>query len=124
MGNLINMGGLSREEARDSENLAHSEFTPMGRQVARLMANFLGWFPNLAEVVEARNKRARGDYWAYCRELFEEANIKGLFGSDGVVIPEIHWAGAKIAGTSSRSHFRHLCATESTTRTRLTGPLG
>ena len=32
--NLMNMGGLSAEEARDPENVVHSEFTPMGRSTS------------------------------------------------------------------------------------------
>jgi predicted TIM-barrel fold metal-dependent hydrolase len=81
--NLMNMGGFSAEEARDPENVVHSEFTPMGRQILHLMAGFLGCSPNLSEVIEARNKRTRSDYWGYCRELFEDANIEGLFVDDG-----------------------------------------
>jgi hypothetical protein len=45
--NLMNMGGLSAEEARDPENVVHSEFTPMGRQILHLMAEFLGCSPKL-----------------------------------------------------------------------------
>jgi len=81
--NLMNMGGLSAEEARDPEKVAHSEFTPMGRQILRLMARFLGCSPTLSEVIEARNGRTKTDYWAYCRDLFEDANIEGLFVDDG-----------------------------------------
>ena len=81
--NLMNMGGLSAEEAKDPENVVHSEFTPMGRQIMHLMAKFLGCSPRLSDVIEARNKRARTDYWGYCRELFEDAKIEGLFVDDG-----------------------------------------
>jgi predicted TIM-barrel fold metal-dependent hydrolase len=79
----MNMGGLSSEEAQDPENLAHSEFTPMGRQIMHLLAKFLGCSPNLGEVIEARNKMSRPDYSKYCRELFEDGNIEGLFVDDG-----------------------------------------
>jgi len=81
--NLMNMGGLSAEEAHDPESWVHSEFTPMGRQITHLMSRFLGCSPNLSEVIEARNKRTRSDYWGYCRELFEDANVEGLFVDDG-----------------------------------------
>jgi uncharacterized protein len=80
---IMNMGGLSKEEAADPEKLLHSEFTPMGRQIMHLMAEFLGCTPKLDEVMDARNKRSRGDYFRYCKELFEDANIEGLFVDDG-----------------------------------------
>ncbi len=80
---LMNMGGLSAQEAADPENLLHSEFTPMGRQITHLLAGFLGCKPTLSEVIEARNKRAAKDYWAYCGELFYDAGIEGLFVDDG-----------------------------------------
>jgi hypothetical protein len=80
---LMNMGELSEAEAKDPENMVHSEFTPMGRQIVHLMARFLGCDPRLSEVLEARNRRTRVDYWKYCRELFEDANIEGLFIDDG-----------------------------------------
>jgi hypothetical protein len=82
---LMNMGGLSGEEARDPENVIHAEFTPMGRQIAHLLAKFLGASSssNLSEIIEARNKRSRADYKAYCRELFVDAGIDGLFVDDG-----------------------------------------
>ena len=81
--NLMNMGGLSAEEARDPENVVHSEFTPMGRQILHLMAGFLGCSPKLSEVIEARNRRAAKNYWGYCGELFYDAGIEGLFVDDG-----------------------------------------
>jgi hypothetical protein len=81
--NLMNMGGLSAEEARDPENVVHSEFTPMGRQILHLMAEFLGCSPKLSDVIEARNKRAAKNYWGYCGELFYDAGIEGLFVDDG-----------------------------------------
>ncbi|MDA4113890.1 MAG: amidohydrolase family protein [Thaumarchaeota archaeon] len=80
---LMNMGGLSPEEAMDPENVIHSEFTPMGRQILHLMADFLGCKPRLSEVIEVRNKRAKKDYWEYCGELFDDAGIEGLFIDDG-----------------------------------------
>jgi predicted TIM-barrel fold metal-dependent hydrolase len=79
----MNMGGLSAEEARNPENVAHSEFTPMGRQILHLLAKFLGCSPRLGEVIEARNRRSRADYSRYSKELFEDANIEGLFVDDG-----------------------------------------
>ncbi len=79
----MNMGGLSPEEAKDPEKLIHSEFTPMGRQIMHLMAGYLECSPTLDEVIEARNKRSRGDYQKYCKDLFEDANIEGLFVDDG-----------------------------------------
>jgi hypothetical protein len=81
--NLMNMGGLSAEEARDPENVVHSQFTPMGRQIVHLMSDFLGCSPRLPEVIEARNKRARKGYAEYCRDLFSDAGIEGLFLDDG-----------------------------------------
>ncbi|MGD0637359.1 MAG: amidohydrolase family protein [Nitrososphaerales archaeon] len=81
--NLMNMGGLSAEEARDPENAVHSDFTPMGRQILHLMAEFLGCSPKLSDVIEARNKRAATNYWGYCGELFYDAGIEGLFVDDG-----------------------------------------
>jgi hypothetical protein len=81
--NLMNMGGLSPEEARDPENAIHSEFTPMGRQIMHLMAEFLGCSPRLSEVIEARNRRSAKDYWQYCGDLFYDAGIEGLFVDDG-----------------------------------------
>jgi predicted TIM-barrel fold metal-dependent hydrolase len=80
---LMNMGGLSPEEARDPENAVHSEFTPMGRQIIHLMAEFLGCGPRLSEVIEARNRRSVKDYWQYCGDLFYDAGIEGLFVDDG-----------------------------------------
>lgn len=80
---LMNMGGFTSEEAKNPENVLHSEFTPMGRQIMHHMAKFLGCSPNLSEVIEARNKRTRADYWKYSKELFEDANIEGLFVDDG-----------------------------------------
>lgn len=80
---IMNMGGLSADEAKDPENVAHSEFTPMGRQIMHLLAVFLGCSPNLSSVIEARNKRSRRDYSRYCEDLFEDANIEGLFVDDG-----------------------------------------
>jgi uncharacterized protein len=80
---IMNMGGLSAEEALDSENVAHSEFTPMGRQIMHLLARFLDCSSNLSEVIEARNRRSRSDYSRYCKELFADANIEGLFVDDG-----------------------------------------
>ncbi len=79
----MNMGGLSPEESQDPENIAHSEFTPMGRQIMHLLAKFLGCQPNLGAVIEARNKRSKSDYPKYCKELFTDANIEGLFVDDG-----------------------------------------
>ena len=81
--NLMNMGGLSAEEARDPENVVHSQFTPMGRQIVHLMADFLGCPPRLTEVIEARNMRTRKGYAEYCRDLFSDAGIEGLFLDDG-----------------------------------------
>jgi predicted TIM-barrel fold metal-dependent hydrolase len=80
---LMNMGGLSALEAGDPESLAHSEFTPMGRQIVHLMAEFLGCRPTVSEVVEARNKRAARGYREYCGDLFYDAGIEGLFVDDG-----------------------------------------
>lgn len=80
---IMNMGGLTLEEARDSENVAHAEFTPMGRQILHLLAKFLGSSSDLASVIEARNKRSKEDYRGYCEELFKDANIEGLFVDDG-----------------------------------------
>lgn len=80
---IMNMGGLSKEEARDPENVAHSEFTPMGSQILHLLADFLNCSPTLSSVIEARNKRSKNDYPHYCKELFEDANIEGLFVDDG-----------------------------------------
>jgi uncharacterized protein len=81
--NLMNMGGLSAEEAKDPENVIHSEFTPMGRQILHHMAKFLGCQPRLSEVIEARNKRAKADYWRYSAELLLDARVEGLFVDDG-----------------------------------------
>ena len=81
--NLMSMGGFSAEEARDPEARIHAEFTPMGRQIMHLMAKHLGCSPRLHDVIEARNKRTRTDYWGYSKELFEDANIGGLFIDDG-----------------------------------------
>jgi len=47
------------------------------------MAKFLGCNPRLSEVLEARNKRTRRDYWQYAKELYEDANIEGLIIDDG-----------------------------------------
>ena len=80
---IMNMGGLSSEESQDPENIAHSEFTPMGRQIMHLLAKFLGCQPKLDAVIEARNKRSKIDYPKYCKELFADANIEGLFVDDG-----------------------------------------
>jgi uncharacterized protein len=80
---VMNMGGLSKEEAHYPEKLIHSEFTPMGRQIMHLMAEYLGCAPKLSEVIEERNKRSKADYPRYCKELFEDANIEGLFVDDG-----------------------------------------
>jgi uncharacterized protein len=80
---VMNMGGLSAEEAKDPENVLHSEFTPMGRQIMHLMAKFLGCERKLSEVIEARNRRASEDYWQYCKDLFEDAKIEGLLVDDG-----------------------------------------
>jgi predicted TIM-barrel fold metal-dependent hydrolase len=80
---FMNEGGLSPQEASDPENLAHSEFTPMGRQIVHRLAKFLGCNPRLADVLEARNARTRSDYWKYSRELFEDANIEGMLIDDG-----------------------------------------
>jgi predicted TIM-barrel fold metal-dependent hydrolase len=81
--NLMNMGGFSAQEAGDAENVVHSEFTPMGRQIMHLMAEFLGCSPRLSEVIEARNRRAAMDYPQYCSDLFQDAGIEGLFLDDG-----------------------------------------
>jgi uncharacterized protein len=81
--NVMNMGGLTEEEARDPEKLIHSEFTPMGRQIMHLLAKFLGCEPKLSAVIEARNRRSKGDYLRYCKDLFLDANIEGLFVDDG-----------------------------------------
>lgn len=81
--NLMNMGGLSEAEAADPENVAHSEFTPMGRQISHLMAEFLGCGPKLDEVIDARNRRAAKGYPEYCRDLLQDAGIEGLFLDDG-----------------------------------------
>lgn len=81
--NLMSMGGFSAVEARDPENLAHSEFTPMGRQITHLLAKFLRCNPTLSEVIEERNRRAAKDYWEYVGELFDDAAIEGLFVDDG-----------------------------------------
>ncbi|MGA2665264.1 MAG: amidohydrolase family protein [Nitrososphaerales archaeon] len=80
---LMNMGGLSPEEAADPENVLHSEFTPMGRQILHLMAGFLGCPPRLQDVIDARNARAGKDYAGYCRDLFSDAGIEGLIVDDG-----------------------------------------
>lgn len=80
---LMSMGGLSAEEAKDPENLLHAEFTPMGRQIMHMMAKFLGCQARLSDVIEARNRRARKDYWGYSRELFKDAKIEGLIIDDG-----------------------------------------
>lgn len=81
--NLMNMGGLSAEETKDPENVIHSEFTPMGRQILHHMARFLGCSPHLTDVIEARNKRTRSDYWRYSSELLLDARIEGLIVDDG-----------------------------------------
>ena len=80
---LMNFDGLSAEEANDPEKLMHSEFTPMCRQIMHRMAKFLGCKPHLTDVIEARNRRAKADYWSYSRELFDDAGIEGLFVDDG-----------------------------------------
>jgi predicted TIM-barrel fold metal-dependent hydrolase len=80
---LMNMGGLSSEQEKDPENRVQAEFTPMGRQILHLMAKFLKCQPRLAEVIEARNKRAKADYWLYSEELFLDARVEGLFVDDG-----------------------------------------
>jgi uncharacterized protein len=80
---VMNMGGLSAQEAKDPEKLIHSEFTPMGRQIMHLMAEYLECSPRLDEVIEARNRRSRNNYQEYCKDLFEDANIEGLFVDDG-----------------------------------------
>ena len=81
--NLMNMGGLSREESAVPENVVHSEFTPMGRQIMHLMAGFLGCGHRLSDVIAARNARAGRDYAQYSKDLFEDAGIEGLFLDDG-----------------------------------------
>jgi uncharacterized protein len=80
---LMNFDGLSAEEAKDPEKLMHSEFTPMGRQIMHRMAKFLGCEPHLTDVIEARNKRAKADYWLYSEELLRDAKVEGLFVDDG-----------------------------------------
>jgi predicted TIM-barrel fold metal-dependent hydrolase len=98
---LMNMGGLSQEEAKDPENLAHSEFTPMGSQILHLLAQFLGCSPNLSSVIEARNKRSRGDYAKYAKELFDEANVEGMFVDDG-------YSEVSVASSLARHDFEEF----------------
>lgn len=81
--NLMNMGGFSAAEAADAESSAHAEFTPMGRQILHMMADFLGTKPQVDAVLEERNKRTRADYGKYSADLFRDANIEGLFVDDG-----------------------------------------
>jgi predicted TIM-barrel fold metal-dependent hydrolase len=61
----------------------HSEFTPMGRQIMHLLADYLGCPHQLNAVIEARNKESRSDYAQYCKNLFEDAKIEGLLVDDG-----------------------------------------
>jgi predicted TIM-barrel fold metal-dependent hydrolase len=81
--NLMNLGGFSAEEAKDPENVLYAESTPMARQHLHHMAKFLGCRARLTEVLEARNKRTRKDYWQYAKDLYEDANIEGLLVDDG-----------------------------------------
>jgi predicted TIM-barrel fold metal-dependent hydrolase len=80
---LMSFGDLSPDEAKDPENKVQSEFTPMGSQIMHRMAKFLGCKPHLTDIIEARNKRTKADYWLYCGELFDDARIEGLFIDDG-----------------------------------------
>ncbi len=79
----MSFGEISAEEVKDPRTALHAEFTPMGNQILRQMAKFLGCSPKINDVIEARNKRSRKDYWQYCKELFEDANIQGLMVDDG-----------------------------------------